>query len=399
MPGSEITIDLTQEYSTESNVSDTTRGETEFVASVEEIPYMPEQVTGNPAGMTAGQGRYYSEAIDDNSQVVKIDFGVLSSTAGQDVYTVRDLDFSEELQKVKVHVATGDDLRVCDKGLLEAVISSAHPDMTVEEAIDQSVTELEQHGSDLDLRREKNKQRRKLAKMKKKQKMTEQETTQKPASAEKLQAMANHFNAGTPRARSAALFLPSERTAAAAVSKFLEKNRVTDDDGIDHINIAAQAETELGRMLDPYTRMPFIAEGMGRFESIAGLGCWLLCGGKVDAFRTAYGDNVRKKIKAHRDDQVDGPQRAGLKLIQADAVYQMVMQYPNLARLLKESELPFKNYFLLRDAGIRQDALEARWLIPTVEAIRDALKDSTDENPVYPDFTFLQPRQRYQRNY
>lgn len=113
-------------------------------------------------------------------------------------------------------------------------------------------------------------------------------------------------------------------------------------DGVDHINIHANAKTELGRRLDNLSHEPFVHPEYGEFASVEGFYWYLVDGAKDDGFRTLHGHDARKIGMLHKNSERHLNGRLTEKA--AEASMYKVTQNPDLAELLKRSELPLTCY-------------------------------------------------------
>jgi hypothetical protein len=152
-------------------------------------------------------------------------------------------------------------------------------------------------------------------------------------------------------------------------------------DGVDHINIYYEAETDLGQLLDPGSRLALTHSQFGVFSNIDSFWKYIQSDSKDDVVRKMYGLELKLYAKKHLN-MVSVP---NLKAIIADAMYQRIMNKRNqlLATALKESELPFTRYFV-NNSLIRVNYDSATWFVAAIEEIRAALKENRS-----PDFDFL----------
>lgn len=158
-------------------------------------------------------------------------------------------------------------------------------------------------------------------------------------------------------------------------------------DGVDHINVMYNGETELGRALSTTIELFFIHPGYGEFNSIEGLIYFLKEGGENDAYRTMRGSGPRKTYEAflERTQQKDQviPNFQALVL---DAIWQRAKQYKTLFNDLKTSTLHFESYYHVDNTNhntgcIQTDKIPtnwSNWLCPGIGELRKAAKEGRE---------------------
>ena len=117
-------------------------------------------------------------------------------------------------------------------------------------------------------------------------------------------------------------------------------------DGKDHINVYSKGRTEVGRLLSNFAHTPFEHPTDGRFESVEGYWYWLL---------SKHEDRDRlRRLHGFLAKQVGREQRAPDDPQHTDQAFREKIYYafeaklkgnPELARMLKDSTLPFKHYY------------------------------------------------------
>lgn len=140
-------------------------------------------------------------------------------------------------------------------------------------------------------------------------------------------------------------------------------------DGIDFINIDRSGKTELGKRLAPFGHSQFVHPYYGPFRTIIGYSFWLGTGLKVDAFRHAVATGVKQIANNHQsvhhryffDDLKVGH-------------WLKVTQRPELAKLLRNSVLPFESYYLFGPNKTLIGNRDREFLIRTISEIRDCLQ-------------------------
>ena len=149
-------------------------------------------------------------------------------------------------------------------------------------------------------------------------------------------------------------------------------------DGVDHINIYEDGDTELGRCLAHSTMLKFSHKRFGPFTNVEAFWHYIRSVQRDDRIRKMSG----KALKNFADKMT---QRRVVNFVGIilDANWQKVNQYPVLKEAIKQTDLPFECYSCYK----RQDGVKIRpnfsyWLIPGFEEIRKALKEGRQ-----PDFT------------
>lgn len=150
-------------------------------------------------------------------------------------------------------------------------------------------------------------------------------------------------------------------------------------DGVSHINIYSKANTPLGRFLSNFNGPPVDTED-GRFATVEGYWQWLRTPERWpdrDAFRDAGGYEAKKLSKRVKDAYDDRP---GVDTAFKRKIARVILQKIITAgrvREVAESALPFTHYYMFGD---RQVAGSHRWVVDTIERIREILKDKTLQN-------------------
>ena len=138
-------------------------------------------------------------------------------------------------------------------------------------------------------------------------------------------------------------------------------------DGIDHINIYSQAKTELGRWMSNFALTDVILEGKV-FASLEAYWYWLSTGQIHDHLIRLGGFKAKQEGKKLPKVHMDETQFQNL--IKA-AMRAKLRCYPTFAKLLKESILPFRHYYVfggkVKEAGYL-------WIVEEWELIRKELQ-------------------------
>lgn len=186
----------------------------------------------------------------------------------------------------------------------------------------------------------------------------------------------------------------ARRQVASLLTDFIQTSHITGlnrEEGVDHINIGV-SNMSIGRALDPYSRQKsragewtnFIHDSLGEFACIASLIFFLKSpeGEDRNSWRDTWGQILRKRSEKGEFTTVKG-----LKLIVADAYWQLLKQNGWMISELGKTDLPFTAYFYFGRESVRKQSREALWLIPIVNACRTAIKEKME----YPDFSFFDP--------
>lgn len=151
-------------------------------------------------------------------------------------------------------------------------------------------------------------------------------------------------------------------------------------DGIDHINIWGQAETDLGKLLAHGAKVSFKHRIFGRFSCLESFWHWVRSEEHDDRIRTMTGKSLQDFVTMLTRQNV-----VNFRAIIMDANYQKVKQYPEITAAIVESVLPFDCYYVYkRETSIPIRTNFASWVIDGFEEIRTALKEQRE-----PDFTAL----------
>jgi hypothetical protein len=149
-----------------------------------------------------------------------------------------------------------------------------------------------------------------------------------------------------------------------------------DEDGVRHINIHPEGNTELGKLLSHFPHTPFTHPFLGPFRSMEGFWYYMRSGENLvpagdrdDQLRYLIGYSA----KAH------GKNRPLVRYpdFREDVMaanYQKIIQNVELKEMVIESELPFVQYYVVKKSGMIVKPLEHEWLCEGFEKIREALK-------------------------
>lgn len=154
-------------------------------------------------------------------------------------------------------------------------------------------------------------------------------------------------------------------------------------DGEDHINIWDRSKIDLGKSLSHYSNIGFRHSIFDHFSTMEGFWYWLSCTEHDDRLRSRVGTPLRE-LSSHMT-KMTVP---NFQCIIMAANWEKINQHEKLARLVKESELPFDCYYVQRkNPQLRIRPPYAHWLIPGFEEIRKALKENRE-----PNFEFLREK-------
>lgn len=147
-------------------------------------------------------------------------------------------------------------------------------------------------------------------------------------------------------------------------------------DGVNHINIAEDSVTELGRCLAHSTVLKFSHKKFGHFSNIESFWHYIRSEEHDDRIRNMTGKALKEFAKMLHTRRV-----VNFIAIILDANWQKVNQYPELKEALKETTLPFECYnHYKRQDGVKIRPTYSYWLIPGFEEIRKALQENRQPN-------------------
>ena len=146
-------------------------------------------------------------------------------------------------------------------------------------------------------------------------------------------------------------------------------------DGVDHINIGDQAETQLGRLLSLTKVRSIQHPQLGNFSSIQSLWSFVRSVEQDDRTRTLHGKKLLNF--SHRM----GSRRViNFTAIIAAIYVNVIENEAELKALLIENKLPFDYYDTVNEVGLRVRKKFEHWLVPIITDISKALKE--DKNPM-----------------
>lgn len=139
-------------------------------------------------------------------------------------------------------------------------------------------------------------------------------------------------------------------------------------DGIDHINVNIDAETEIGKMLSHFFYSPFIHPMYGRFANLEAFWQWIKSVERPEVIRTMSAPNAKKEGRHLEKRKV--PQ---FYEVIADANYLRITQNHTIYEALMNSTLPFDTYYL-NASGMATRPQDSVKMIKQFEQIRHWLR-------------------------
>jgi hypothetical protein len=143
------------------------------------------------------------------------------------------------------------------------------------------------------------------------------------------------------------------------------------NDGIDHIWLSSEANTELGRQLYIGAKRPFVDPKWGQFDSVYAFWVWY-DGGKLDSLRSLHHDNMIRSSLAGMNSSPGGWSEV------VEVLKRSVIQDPRLNQMLVESTLPFAVYDKLHFQGRTEPAVyplnDREWYVRALENLRQELQ-------------------------
>lgn len=144
------------------------------------------------------------------------------------------------------------------------------------------------------------------------------------------------------------------------------------NDGVTHINIDDSGKTRLGQLLNVMADVPFTHPIYGPFRTVEGFWRWLCAENRQehDQLRSLAG------LPAHQYGKTKTVQLkiSNFKQEIVMACYYKVTQNPELEKLLMESNLPFKYYYLYGPKKILVNSTHCNWLLQGLRHIREYLQ-------------------------
>lgn len=159
------------------------------------------------------------------------------------------------------------------------------------------------------------------------------------------------------------------------------KHYTPETDGVDHINISHNANTELGVLLAHFTESHFTHPYLGPFNCIEGFWHYI---------RAATPDD-RLRILVGKDAYVHGSTLPHIKRryfqdILMDGNFQKIKENARLRDLLVQSTLPFAQYYLFGPNRLPINQKTAPWLVDDFEELRSIFVDGEENEFVITPF-------------
>lgn len=197
----------------------------------------------------------------------------------------------------------------------------------------------------------------------------------------------------TNKPKQAVLLVPANRQAVSYIEKAFS-GPITEEDGVDYINVSYIGKTDLGRFLDINHQARFEHPELGPFTSVGGIWYYVKAdrsnptpGLDLEQFRYVWGERVRSMGEKIIPRNVEG-----FKTIIADSTWIKVLNQPKAKEDLLNCTLPFKSYYLYGSIGIKKTNAEAAWYLTAIEEIRKTihLRASTGDDTLQPDFSKIE---------
>lgn len=164
-------------------------------------------------------------------------------------------------------------------------------------------------------------------------------------------------------------------------------------DGKEHIRVDNRAKTLLGRMLDSQYIVPFYHPKLGPFNTTEGFWFYISMENPDERLRQLNGHEIRKVIRELRDE--GKLQRVWIPQFDIHIKYAnwlKITSNPSLLRMMSESKLPFKMYYIIDDEEkpilVEKDKLS--WVITLLEEIRELIKITGDISSLMSPFDIPQ---------
>jgi hypothetical protein len=155
------------------------------------------------------------------------------------------------------------------------------------------------------------------------------------------------------------------------------------EDGLDHINIWSNAETELGKVLAHEFPLNFYHSVFGKFCSVESFWFYINSAERDDVIRNMSGKVLKDFSKKLTKIRV-----LNFRAIIMDSNWQRIQQYPDIVEAIKMNELPYDTYYVNSSNKLRVRHAYFKWFNKGFEEIVRAIKEDRQ-----PDFSFLLDRQ------
>lgn len=155
-------------------------------------------------------------------------------------------------------------------------------------------------------------------------------------------------------------------------------------DGVDHINIARQAMTSLGKTLNLDYVRNWEHSVLGPFRSLNSLWYFLRAANRSDTIRTLSGGELRRFVDSRCGGF--GGHLPNFRIMILDSMYKRIQACSEISAEMIRTVLPFDSY-RENESGIRIRFEHTPWIVAGYEEIRSALKEMRE-----PDFTSIAGR-------
>ena len=142
-------------------------------------------------------------------------------------------------------------------------------------------------------------------------------------------------------------------------------------DGVDHINIWLQGETDLGQCLSFDSMIPFTHSIFGEFTTFTGFWHYIKTEERDDLLRGKWGRKLDEYAKRLTRRNIPN-----FQAIILDANWQRIQQHAVLMKAMGESTLPFDIYSINPETHLCKRAPYYNWFIAGCEETRLALKEN-----------------------
>lgn len=151
------------------------------------------------------------------------------------------------------------------------------------------------------------------------------------------------------------------------------------EDGIDHINVWEDAQTDLGKVLSHNSSISFTHNIFGKFGSMEAFWHYIQSKERDDRIRTMSDETLKYFAKKLTTARI-----VNFRAIIADTNWQRIKQYSAIIDAMRESVLPFDCYYINSQTGLRTRPSFFKWLTRGFDEARAAIKENRE-----PNFAFL----------
>lgn len=177
---------------------------------------------------------------------------------------------------------------------------------------------------------------------------------------------------------------PAVKVATQKIGNLPDSANAWVKDGLDHINIARQSATNIGKTLNLDYIRNWEHSVLGPFRCINSLWYFLRAKHRTDAIRSLAGPELRRFVDTRCDGF--GGHLPNFRIMILDSMYKRVKSCHDIAAEIVRTVLPFDSY-RENESGIRIRFEHTPWIAAGYEEIRSALKENRA-----PDFTDIAGR-------